>query len=122
MLVSGVVYGGKRFYDRGGLAGKRALVNVTLGGQEHMFDGDGVHGPLECMLRHLLQGTLAYTGMQVLPPHVGWHVPYVSDELRRLLMESWRTRLQTLDEAVPLRFPRLDDFDESLRPKSFTPA
>lgn len=115
VLVSGIVYGGKRFYDRGGLSGKRALVNVTMGGQEHMFNDDGVHGPLAGMLRHLLQGTLAYTGMEVLPLHVGWHVPYVSDAQRRQLMESWRTRLQTLGEATPLRFPSLDDFDESLR-------
>ncbi|MDM0085458.1 NAD(P)H-dependent oxidoreductase [Variovorax sp. J31P179] len=63
VLVSGTVYGGKRFYDHGGLSGKRALVSVTLGGQEHMFGERGIHGPFKGMLRHLLQGTLAYTGL-----------------------------------------------------------
>ena len=62
VLVSGKVYGGKRFYSQGGLKGKRALVSLTLGGQEHMFAADGVHGPMKDMLKHLLQGTLAYTG------------------------------------------------------------
>jgi len=47
VLVSGVCYGGKRFYDQGGLAGKRALVTVTLGGREHMFGEGAIHGPLE---------------------------------------------------------------------------
>ncbi|WP_260442507.1 NAD(P)H-dependent oxidoreductase, partial [Pseudomonas aeruginosa] len=34
VLVSGVCYGGKRFYDQGGLAGKKALVSLTLGGRQ----------------------------------------------------------------------------------------
>jgi NAD(P)H dehydrogenase (quinone) len=37
VLVSGVCYVGKWFYDQGGLAGKRALVIVTFGGREQMF-------------------------------------------------------------------------------------
>ncbi len=61
VLVSGVCYGGKRFYDQGGLAGKKALVTVTLGGREHMFGEGAIHGPLEDMLRPILRGTLAYS-------------------------------------------------------------
>ncbi|MBJ9752224.1 NAD(P)H-dependent oxidoreductase [Burkholderia cepacia] len=116
VLVSGTVYGGKRFYDRGGLRGKRAIVSVTLGGQAHMFQHDGIHGPLEGMLRHLLQGTLAYTGLDVLAPFVAWHVPYITNEKRLALLKSWRERLPTLDKDIPLAFPSLDDFDEDLRP------
>lgn len=33
VLVSGIWYGGKCFYDEGGLAGKQALLTVTLGGR-----------------------------------------------------------------------------------------
>lgn len=68
VLVSGVCYGGKRFYDQGGLAGKKALVSLTLGGRQHMFGEGAIHGPLEDMLRPILRGTLAYVGMQVLEP------------------------------------------------------
>ena len=120
VLVSGVVYGGKRFYDRGGLVGKRALVSVTLGGQEHMFDEDGIHGSLNGMLRHLLQGTLAYTGLTVCEPFVAWHVPYVSPAARQHLLDAWRVRLQTIESAPILLSPRLSDFDESLQPKECT--
>ncbi|QBR01586.1 NAD(P)H-dependent oxidoreductase [Paraburkholderia pallida] len=118
VLVSGTVYGGTRFYDRGGLRGKRAIVSVTLGGQAHMFGNDGVHGPIEGMLRHLLQGTLGYTGLDVLAPFVGWHVPYVSNEERLALLKAWRQRLSSLEEETPLAFPSLDDFDENMYPKS----
>ncbi|MBS0318553.1 MAG: NAD(P)H-dependent oxidoreductase [Proteobacteria bacterium] len=116
VLVSGLVYGGKRFYDRGGLTGKRVMVSITIGGQPHMFAPDGIHGSLDDMLRHLLRGTLAYTGMTVLPPFVAWHVPYVSAEMRGQVLQSYRQRLEKLDALEPLTFPRLDDYDSTLAP------
>ena len=102
VLVSGSVYGGKRFYDRGGLAGKRALVSVTLGG---------------------LQGTLGYVGLGVLQPFVGWHIPYVSDDDRRQVMQEWRARLRALEaEKALLKFPRLEEYDDRLYPIPVQPV
>lgn len=117
VLLSGVVYGGKRFYDRGGLRGKRAMVSVTIGAQAHMFQHDGIHGDLVDMLRPVLQGTLGYAGMSVLPPFVGWHVPYVTERERGALLQEYRRHLGTLDDIEPLRLPSLDDFDEQLYPR-----
>ncbi|MBG6581859.1 NAD(P)H-dependent oxidoreductase [Pseudomonas aeruginosa] len=105
VLVSGVCYGGKRFYDQGGLAGKKALVSLTLGGRQHMFGEGAIHGPLEDMLRPILRGTLAYVGMQVLEPFVAWHVPYISEEARGNFLRAYRARLENLEQDVPLRFP-----------------
>jgi NAD(P)H dehydrogenase (quinone) len=116
VLVSGAVYGGKRFYDRGGLAGKRAMISITIGGQPHMFADDGIHGPLDEMLRPLLRGTLAYTGLTVLPPFVAWHVPYISAEARAQVLDDYRLRIEELDVLEPLVFPRLEHFDAKLNP------
>ncbi|MEY9334476.1 NAD(P)H dehydrogenase (quinone) [Pseudomonas protegens] len=116
VLVSGVCYGGKRFYDQGGLAGKKALVTLTLGGREHMFGEGAIHGPLQDMLRPLLRGTLAYVGYDVLEPFVAWHVPYISQEAREAFLHSYRQRLQHLADDQPQVFPRLDQFDEALYP------
>lgn len=116
VLVSGVCYGGKRFYDQGGLAGKKALVTVTLGGREHMFGEGAIHGPLEDMLRPLLRGTLAYVGLDVLPPFVAWHVPYISAEARAQFRVGYHERLENLEQDSPLVFPRLSQFDEALYP------
>lgn len=107
VFVSGLIYGGKRFYNQGGLKGKRAMVSVTLGGRESMFGEQGIHGPIQEMLKHLLQGTLAYSGMTVLEPFIGWHVPYISDEERRDMLQAWRRRIQTLDQLPTLQFPVL---------------
>lgn len=118
VLVSGLTYGGRRFYDRGGLVGKRAMLTLTLGGREHMLDsGDAIHGRLTDMLKPLLQGTLAYTGMTVLPPFAAWHVPYVDDATRAGYLETYTERLGALDSLTPLTFPSLDDFDDAMRPK-----
>ena len=118
VLVSGVCYGGKRFYDQGGLAGKRALVTVTLGAREHMFGEGAIHGPLEDMLRPILRGTLAYVGYDVLAPFVAWHVPYISDEARRDFLVAYEQRLQGFADEQPLVFPKLAQFDEALYPLS----
>lgn len=117
VLVSGTCYGGLRFYDRGGLAGKRALLSFSLGGQAHMFaDEDAVHGDWEPMLRPLQRGTLAYVGMRVLPPFAACHVPYIDPPARAAILERYRDYLQRLDQVEPLAFPSLADFDRQLQP------
>ena len=116
VFVSGTVYGGKRFYNHGGLKGKKAWVCVTLGGQEHMFTPDGIHGPLDDMLRHLLRGTLAYSGMQVLEPFKAWHVPYIPASDRVAILDTFQQQLRNLAQAPALQFPRLEDYDDRLHP------
>jgi NAD(P)H dehydrogenase (quinone) len=117
VFVSGLCYGGKRFYDQGGLKGKKSLLAFTLGGREHMFGKDKIHGEIQTMLRPLMRGSMAYVGLSVLPPFIGWHVPYISDEDRHSLLEQYQTYLTNLDQLDPLIFPSLDDFDEKMMPK-----
>jgi NAD(P)H dehydrogenase (quinone) len=121
VFVSGVFYGGRRVYGKGGMAGKRALVATTLGGREHMFGDGSLHGQLHGpagMLRHLLQGSLGYVGMSVLEPFVAYHVPYVSAEARAAELERWRRELSDLERRPPLAMPSLADFDEQFRPRA----
>lgn len=117
VFVSGAVYGGMRFYDQGGLVGKKAMLSITIGGKPHMLIEGGVHGPLEDMLRPILRGTLAYSGFSVLPPFVGYHVPYIAPEERTAILEEYRQRLNALDSLQPLEFVSLDRFDNKLYPK-----
>lgn len=116
VLISGVFYGGRRIYDRGGMQGKRAMAVVTLGGREHMFGADAIHGDIGTMLRPLLQGSLAYCGFEVLPPFVGYHVPYIGDEARREVLAQHAAHLRAVDTLTPLSMPAMADFDDQLRP------
>ncbi|MBN3765842.1 NAD(P)H-dependent oxidoreductase [Burkholderia sp. Ac-20365] len=116
-FLSGALYGGKRIYARGGMAGKRAVIGVTLGGREHMFGEQGIHGELaRGMLRHLLQGTLGYVGYEVLEPFFAWHVPYCSPEERADMMLRWGDFVERLDAQPSLTMPRLEDYDDIFRP------
>lgn len=116
VLISGLCYGGKRFYNRGGLRGKKMMAAFTLGGSEHMFGPDAVHGEIEIMLRPILRGTFYYVGCDVLPPFIAWHVPYVSADTRKSYLAAYREHLGRLEEMQPLHFPSLDRFDERLNP------
>lgn len=117
VFLSGPFYGGKRFYDHGGLAGKKALVTMTLGGREHMFGPDAIHGELETMLRPLLRGALYYVGMTVLKPFFAYHVPYIDDAARKQMLADYVAYLKDIENAPTLTFPSLDDFDDKLYPK-----
>ncbi|CAN7780106.1 NAD(P)H-dependent oxidoreductase [Paraburkholderia sp. SIMBA_054] len=116
-FLSGALYGGKRIYGRGGMVGKRAVIGVTLGGREHMFGAQGIHGELaRGMLRHLLQGTLGYVGYEVLEPFFAWHVPYCSPGERADTLTRWGDFVERLDEQRPMTMPRLEDYDDIFRP------
>ena len=117
VFISGLMYGGKRFYDQGGLKGKKALLSFTLGGRDHMFGDTAIHGEIETMLRPLLRGTLYYVGMDVLPPFIGYHIPYIDQTAREQILQDYSDYLSNLDQLTPLEFPTLDQFDDRLYPK-----
>lgn len=118
VFLSGAFFGGKRIYDRAELTGKTALVTATLGGREHMFGPNAVHGEINGMLRHLLQGTLGYCGFQVLPPFFAYHVPYISDADRQQWLDNYRSYLSGIETHPRMPMPTLDDYDDVLRPLS----
>ena len=116
VFVSGIFYGGKRFYNHGGMTGKKAMLSFTLGGRDHMFGEHAIHGSLENLLLPIQRGTLAYVGFEVLPPFIAYHVPYISQEARQQMLVDYEKYLQNLDGLEPLIFPKLEQFDERLYP------
>lgn len=120
VFVSGVFYGGKRIYDRGGMRGRRALVAASLGGREHMFGPQALHGDLNGMLRHVLQGSLGYVGFDVLEPFYAHHVPYLPEAERAAILDRWRATLGALESRPRLPMPSLDHYDDTFRPLAGT--
>ncbi|WP_204348268.1 hypothetical protein, partial [Stenotrophomonas maltophilia] len=70
----------------------------------------------EHYLSPIQRGSLAYTGFEVLPPFIAYHVPYISQEARETILEDYVTYLTHLDQLEPLKFPKLEEFDEKLYP------
>ena len=54
-------------YGDGALAGRRAILSVTVGGPEEDYGPRGINGPLEQLLFPITHGTLFFAGMEVLP-------------------------------------------------------
>ena len=115
-FLSGLCFGGRRFYDRDGLKGRRAMIAFSTGGQEHMFMETGARGPVDRMLAHIEQGSLAYVGMEVLPHFAAWHVPFVSQERRCEMLDEYREHLLGLETMTPKKYPSLTEFDDNTRP------
>ncbi len=111
VMLSGVFYGGRDIYARGGMNGKRALVVASLGGREHMFGPSAIHGELKGMLRHLLQGTLGYVGYSVLDPYFAYHVPYIDDDARKGMLKNLSEITRNLDVREVMDMPDLENFD-----------
>ena len=118
VFLSGLFYGGKRVYDRGGMCGKHALVVCSLGGREHMFGPGSIHGDLHGMLRHILQGTLGYVGFSVYEPFFAYHIPYIDDSERAIILDRLGHEIRNIEQRPTLPMPSLDNFDQLFRPKA----
>ncbi|MCQ8895076.1 NAD(P)H-dependent oxidoreductase [Limnobacter humi] len=116
VFLSGVVYGGRNFYDRGLMRGKRAMLTFTLGGREHMFGPGSVHGGLNDLLKPVQQGSLGYAGFEVLSPFAAYHVPYISPEAREQILLDLDACIGGLDQRMSLPVPSLDHFDAQMNP------
>jgi NAD(P)H dehydrogenase (quinone) len=112
VFVSGVVYGRSAQFERGKFLGKRALVCTTTGAPEVSFTLDGINGDMNTLLMPLLRGVLGFTGMTVLPPFVGYAVPYIGEEARQDMLISYGNYIKNLELLTPLPMPRLADHPE----------
>jgi NAD(P)H dehydrogenase (quinone) len=65
---SGRIYGGGKWYDRGVLAGKRAMIAATIGGPASMYAEHGLNGPIATILFPVNHGILYFTGFTVVEP------------------------------------------------------
>ena len=117
VLAMGKTYGGGRWYDRGVFSGKRAMLSLTTGGPESIYEADGLNGHIREVLYPVNHGIFYFTGFEVLPPFVAYAPAHVGDEGRAKYLAAWRELLLSLDSVPPLLYPTLDEYDESFRLK-----
>ena len=117
VFVNGLVYGNGRRYDLGGMNGKRAMIVTSTAAWPNMCAPDGLVGGLDVVLWPIQNGTLAYTGFDVLPPFVAHSVNFVSADARADYLDAYAQRLRTLETTQPLFFHPLADFGEDWRLK-----
>lgn len=97
VLARSFAYGPGRAFDQGGLRGKRALCAFTTGTPEALFSLDGFYGrEVSEIVRHVLHGTLAFVGYEVLPAFVAYAVPRMNAEAEAKSLDEFRARLGEL--------------------------
>jgi NAD(P)H dehydrogenase (quinone) len=112
--------GRSRRYGDGGLAGKRALAVVTVGGGAEGYGPRGIGGDLAELLFPLLHGTFFYTGMRPLPPVAVYGANRLSEEEYRAAAAELRSRLleavclpeERATPPIPYRPQNGGDYDD----------
>lgn len=118
VLSMGFAYGGGRWYDQGGLKGRRAMLCLTTGGPEAAYLERGINGDLDRILYPIQHGILFFCGFEVLPPFVAWAPAHADDAVRASMLAAYETRLRGIEGEAPLTFHPLAHFEGmTLRPE-----
>ncbi|GHE84423.1 NAD(P)H dehydrogenase (quinone) [Streptomyces longispororuber] len=104
-------------YSEGPLAGRRALVSVTVGARATSFSDRGVHGRLTDVLHPLQHGLFWFTGLRPLEPFAVFGANALSEEGSAAALEAYAHRLDGLftDAPVPFRTLVGGDYDHDMR-------
>ena len=124
VLIYGGLYSSGRRLERGPLAGRKAMLSVTLGASPAACEHDGHDGDIQLVLWPVFM-TLRYVGLSILPPLLvpGVHAgrdPAAAEAIAARVDAAEReladriARIETLPE---LPFNTLEDFDTHFRLK-----
>lgn len=111
-LASGLIYGGGRWFDTAPLAGRRALISATTGGNRDRWQDNGLFGDIDRALYPLRVGTLNFVGFDVLPHHIVYGPRYMSSAGRRQALDAWAKRLVTIESETALASPKPSDYPD----------
>lgn len=115
VFAVGVAYGGGRWFDKGLLAGKRAMCSVTVGGPEGVYSEQGVYAPINELLFPIHRGIFGFTGFTVLEPFVVYAPGRIDPAEREFHLARYRARVLTLPAVPVIPSLRSVDYDGLIR-------
>ena len=101
-------------YGDGALAGKRAMLSVTVGGPGIDYGPRGINGPLDHLLFSITHGTLFFPGMDVLPTFAVYGTVGIDEagvEAAKRALELRMIRL-FVDDPIPFRRQNGGDYPD----------
>lgn len=105
IMAAGVTWDFGKIYGDGLLRGKKGMCVATTGGPEEMYSKNGAHGTtINEVLYSVNHGTMAFCGMEVLPPFVAFSVFQVGEEGRKKYLAEYEELLANIDKIEPIRF------------------
>lgn len=101
-------------YGEGVMAGKRAMLMVTMGGWDSHYGPRGINGPMDDLLFPIHHGVLHYPGFDVMPPFLV-HRTSKTDEARfSRITRELAARLDGLFTDAPIPFRRQNGGDYTI--------
>ncbi len=119
VMTMGFAYGGGKWYDEGGLKGRKAMLALTTGGPEAGYSPRGINGSMDEVLFPIQHGILYFCGFEVLKPFVAWGPAHQTEEGRKRSLEAYRAHLSCIQDLERVPFHPLAHYDErmQLRPE-----
>lgn len=115
VFALGFAYGGGRWFDRGWLGGKKALLSMTIGGPRAAYEKQGIYGPLGPILGPIHRGVLGFVGFSVLEPLIIHGPSRMTADERRIALLAVRERFANIDRSRILPQPRSSDYKNFVR-------
>lgn len=120
VFANGFAYGGStgQFFERGMMAGRKAMVVTTTGAPGVMFDPAGMCGSMEAALWPIHNGALRFVGFDVLPPFIAHGVDIADHDTLEAMLDDYAGRLRAFDRTEALFFHPWSDYagDMLLKP------
>jgi NAD(P)H dehydrogenase (quinone) len=110
VFVPGHTYGRGKWFETGGMAGKRALVSATATASAASYSWRGRYGDLDNLLWPVLL-SLRFVGFDVLKPHLSGEA-HSSEEHRKALIHAYAKRVAGIGAETPMFFHPESDFAE----------
>jgi NAD(P)H dehydrogenase (quinone) len=111
VMAMGRVYGGGKWYDAGVFRGKRAMLALTTGGPDSIYQPDGLNGDIHQILYPINHGILRFTGFDVVPPFIVWGPAHLDPAARRQALAAYEARLSMVTTMAPIPYPSLSAYD-----------
>lgn len=116
VFAVGVAYGGGRWFDRGVLSGKLAMLTVTMGGPAPAYAHDGVYrADTRAILHPINHGILGFVGFEVIEPFIVHGPGRMSGGERAQALDDYAARLVGIDTAPRLPGLASADYDNFVR-------
>ncbi len=122
VFAVGRAYGGGRWFEDGRLAGKRAMLSLTVGGHQPVYSEIGIYGSIETILHPIHRGVFQFTGFTVVEPFVVYGPSRISDHERRDYLQRYRERVLTLEAAPVLASPNTSEYEGFVLKAASRPA
>jgi len=97
VFAMGRIYDHEHVFQSGKLRGKKAMLSLTVGGNEEMYFKNGFLGDMDAILRPIHRGILEFVGFDILKPHITYAPVRMKHSERKDVLTQYTERLANIE-------------------------